>query len=384
MIASSVLDMLDKMSNAHPRVSRQFDQIKNSFKDAMWHIITDQLLTLVSDSEFDNGKDLIPFFNDFVKNLDKKINHLKYTRIAVSCSRQFENIGESIEFLEGIKERFKNTPSAKLYCQVSIAEKRLNLGDYNECLDILKEVESDLKAQNDVDQLVYSELYKTLAVYYRRKEKFSEFYQNGLQFLAYTSSEDLTDIEKREWCINMGKAILLGKDIYNIAELLEKDILKSLIDTDYEWLYEILQALNSGNVDTFEQALIQYHAQISQNDEIVKNKVQLQMKICILSLLDLIFHREKGDRNIDFELVAEVTKQPIEEVEFIIMKAMNLGLIKGIIDQVDQVVRITWVKPRMLPKDKLKFMSDKLGKWDEHIDTTIKMLENHCSELLQC
>ena len=384
MIASGVLDMLDKMSNDHPAVSSQLDNIKNSFKESLWHIITDQLLSLTNDPEFDQGKDLIILFNDFVKNLDKKINHLKYVRIAVNCSKQFEDISESITFLDELKDKFKDTPAAKLFCLVSIAEKRLNLGEYNESIDLLNEVESELKALNDVDQIVYSELYKTFAVYYRRKEKFSEFYQNGLQYLAYTSSDELSDIEKREWCINMGKAILLGKDIYNIAELLEKDILKSLENTDYEWLYEILQALNTANIDTFEESLVRFHAQISQNEEILKNEKQLQQKIRILALLDLVFHREKGDRNLDFELIADVTKISVDDVELLIIKAMNLGLVKGIIDQVDQVVRITWVKPRMLPKDKIKIMSDKLAKWDEQIDMTIKMLENHCSELLQC
>lgn len=376
--------MLNNLSNSHPAVSSQIDQIKASYNESMWHIITEQIYNLTLDPEFDQGKDLITFFNDFVIKMDKKINHLKYIRIAVNCSRQFENLAEGISFLEVVRDRLKDDSPAKLFCKVSIAEKLLHMGEYNDCIDLLKTVEDSLKVLNDVDQIVYSQLYKTLAVYYRRKEKFSEFYQNGLQFLAYTSDEELSDAEKREWCINMGKSVLLGKDIFNIEELIEKDMLKSLIGTDYEWLYEVLQALNSSNIDTFEDSLVRYHAHISQNEEIMKNEKQLQQKVRILALLDLIFHCEKGERNLDFNLIAETTKISIDEVEFIVMKAMNLGLVKGIIDQVDQVVRITWAKPRLLSKDKIKVMSDKLGRWDANIDETIKMLENHCSELLQC
>lgn len=91
MISSNVLEMLDKLGNAHPSVAEQVEQIRNNFKESMWHVITDQLYDLTADPEFDQGSDLIPFFNDFVKNLDKKINHLKYIRIAVNCSRQFQS-----------------------------------------------------------------------------------------------------------------------------------------------------------------------------------------------------------------------------------------------------------------------------------------------------
>ncbi|CAI2371977.1 unnamed protein product [Moneuplotes crassus] len=374
MISSNVVEMLDKLSLDHPAVGSQLEEIKNNYKESMWHIITDQLYNLTCDAEFDQGADLLTFFNDFVIKLDTKINELKYIRIAVNCSRQFQNIEEAITFLSGLEEKVKDSIGAQLFLKVSIAEKRLALGQYNECFDLLEEVEGQLKAQNDIDQIVYSELYKTLALYYRRKEKYTEFYQNGLQFLAYTPAEELTEQEKHEWCINMGKAILLGKDIYNIAELLEKDILKSLINTDYEWLYDILKALNTANIDEFEECLRKYEDKINSSEELVKNQNQLEQKIKILAFLDLIFHREKGDRNLGFELIADITRLRIEDVELLVMKSMSLGLVRGTIDQVDQIIRVSWVKPRMLPRDKIKIMSEKLAKWDVQIKHTLELL----------
>lgn len=286
----------------------------------------------------------------------------------------FIDIEEAISFLKDLEDRIKDSIGAVLYLKISIAEKRLALGQYNESFDLLSEVEGQLKAQNDVDQIVYSELYKTLALYYRRKEKYTEFYQNGLQFLAYTPSEVLTEQQKHEWCINMGKAILLGKDIYNIAELLEKDILKSLINTDFQWLYDILETLNTSNIEEFENCLVKYHDQISQSEELIKNQNQLHQKIRILAFLDLIFHREKGDRNLDFQLIADTTKIGVDDVELLVMKSMSLGLVQGTIDQVDQIVRVSWVKPRMLSKDKIKIMSEKLAKWDLQIKETLNLL----------
>lgn len=49
----------------------------------------------------------------------------------------------------------------------------------------------------------------------------------------------------------MGMAVLVGKEIYNIAELCEKETLKALIGTDHQWLYEILMTMDSGDISSF-------------------------------------------------------------------------------------------------------------------------------------
>lgn len=41
-------------------------------------------------------------------------------------------------------------------------------------------------------------------------------------------------------------AVLMGKKIFNISELLDKEILKSLVASDFEWLFDLLQTLGKG------------------------------------------------------------------------------------------------------------------------------------------
>lgn len=165
----------------------------------MWHNITNQIYEYVQLSTFDEGEDLISFFNDFVKNFQSRINELKFAQIGNFCSRQFEN---SIPFLSDIEESLKGIdPSGRLFLKVAIAQKKLDLGLYNDCIDILIEIEDKLRALHDVDQIVHSGLYRTMANYYKRKENHELFYQNGLQFLAYTKQSSLTDQEKKEWSV---------------------------------------------------------------------------------------------------------------------------------------------------------------------------------------
>ena len=45
------------------------------------------------------------------------------------------------------------------------------------------------------------------------------------------------------------------------------------------------------------------------------------------------------------------------------MKALSLKLIKGSIDQIDNVIVVQWVQPRVLDKEQLKNMQQRLVQW---------------------
>lgn len=179
----------------------------------------------------------------------------------------------------------------------------------------------------------------------------------------------------------MGMAVLVSKEIYNIAELCEKETLKALIGTDHEWLYEILMTLDSGNIERFLEVCHRFDI-FNRHEIIRKNQKQLDQKIRILAFLDLIFKREKSDSILTFVDVAWITQIEVEDVELLLMKSMSLGLIKGIIDQVDQTLRIIWVKPRMLSKQKIEIMKDKLSKWSKDCNEQLINLENYCGNQL--
>ena len=71
----------------------------------------------------------------------------------------------------------------------------------------------------DVDPKVYASLADIYAQYYRRKDDQENYYKSGMQFLAYTPESELSQEEKLQWSIRLGMAVLLGKKIFNITEL---------------------------------------------------------------------------------------------------------------------------------------------------------------------
>ena len=99
--------------------------------------------------------------------------------------------------------------------------------------------------------------------------------------------------------------------------------------------------MNNANVNEFIKAIEKHKAQIEYVPDIKANIEQIIKKIKILALLELIFKRQKEDRSIAFSVVAQTSEIKLEEVEWLLMKTMSLGLIRGEIDQIDQIVKVT-------------------------------------------
>ena len=64
------------------------------------------------------------------------------------------------------------------------------------------------------------------------------------------------------------------------------------------------------------------------------------------------------------------------------MKAMSLDLIKGNIDEVEELVHVDWILPRYLAKSHLEIMVAKLGDWERKMEDVIKAVEGQSEELL--
>lgn len=53
------------------------------------------------------------------------------------------------------------------------------------------------------------------------------------------------------------------------------------------------------------------------------------------------------------------------QVDWVLMRAMSLGLIRGSIDEVDQTVNVTWIQPRVLDKGSIQLLCSQLDDWTQ-------------------
>lgn len=73
----------------------------------------------------------------------------------------------------------------------------------------------------------------------------------------------------------------------------------------------------------------------------------------------MAFNLPKSNRVVGFSKVSSVCDVPAELVEFMVMKAAALGLLKVQIDQISEEVLITWVAPKVLGNEKISTMLNK-------------------------
>lgn len=350
----------------------------------MWYELTDPVLEYVKILGKEQAPQvLIEFYELFLRDLETKINYLKYAIIVASTSRRMENKTDANAFLAKIRDRLSINKEAQLLLRIEMATNMLTANLMIEAGDELLKIKDSIDKGECADTLIYSEFYKVYARYFHKRMEHEEFYQYALQFLAYSPSLSLNEEEKVEWSVNMGVAVILGKRIYNLGELIEKDILKSLTKTEFVWLYDLLHALNGGKVHDFYKALEHYKDQIEANVAIKNNLDNLIIKARIMALLDYVFTRQKEERSIPFAAIAKIADIKLEDVEWLAMKAMSLELIKGEIDEVEKIVKVTWVKPRVLDSERILIMKDTIEKWKVKVQKNLKDLEEKTGELVK-
>jgi 26S proteasome regulatory subunit N9 len=184
-------------------------------------------------------------------------------------------------------------------------------------------------------------------------------------FLSFTPLESLTAEERYVLATDMALASITGEETYNFGEVIATPILSSLQNTPNAWMFELVHVLNRGDIDQFNQLVDTHRAQYAAQPSLSGRHEMVKQKVVLLSLVNIAFERPSHDRQISFADIAAVTKIPLNQVEWVLMRAMSLKLIRGTIDEVDGQVNITWVQPRVLDKRQLALLGSQLDGWTE-------------------
>ena len=194
--------------------------------------------------------------------------------------------------------------------------------------------------------------------------------------------EELPTTEKQERAYELALSAILGEGLYNFGKLLIHPILESLNATPYEWIKSLLFQFNKGDMDGFERTT--KSKEFAKQPLLVNSIGFLRQKLCLMTLIEIVFKRSKESRgHMSFTEIANETRIPLDEVEHLVMKALSLGLIKGHIDQVSQIVLVTWVQSRILDKVQINNLRDRLTDWTEKVNSQVTSLESDASIFAQ-
>lgn len=318
----------------------------------------------------------------FLKTLEDNLNPVTLVQIVSRIVRiELESSPkEGLAFLSpllGTPEKkdtvFTKNPEAHVLLLSHIAFLQMRDSDHPASKKTFEKA-SEIVEHNVMSPPIYSVYYRAAAEYHKVVGTAADFFQNALQFLAYTPAPTISVESQRQWAFDIGMAALVGTGIYNFGEVLSHSIVSSLQGTEQEWLLLLLEAFSSGNLDQFDSVCSASSDKMNAQPVLVAHEEFLKQKITILALLELAFSRSL-EHSISFKDVENACRLPPKEVEYLLMRAMSLGLISGVIDNVDESFLVSRVRPRVLDREPIGEMAQRLSKWCGKVDNTLSFVD---------
>jgi 26S proteasome regulatory subunit N9 len=197
------------------------------------------------------------------------------------------------------------------------------------------------------------------------------------------TKETMTKDEQFALATDISLAALTGDGVFNFGEITTTPLLDAaLSQTSNAWLMELMHCFAQGDVDAFQRITDQHADAIAVQPALVSRAQVVKEKITLLALVSMIFERPSSERTLTFEEIATRTKLPSDkkDVEWLVMRALSLKLIKGCMDQVDQTLEVDWVMPRVLDQSQLKALCARYGEWAVKVNQTRQyMVDNAAS-----
>ncbi|KAK3384795.1 hypothetical protein B0H63DRAFT_559523 [Podospora didyma] len=370
MNVDTISDFLADQRDAAPEALQPLVlDFETLWERKLWHQLTNQLI------EFFNHPGSAPqrlqFYKVFVLKFADKINQLKLVDLALKAATQCRDNQERLSFMEAVVKKVDHEDSqdALVFATIAVARVRLDLADLDGAQKDLQRAERVLDGFDAVETIVHAAFYGANADYYQAKMDFGSYYRNALLYLACIDIKQLSPAERRSRAYDLSVAALVSTSIYNFGELLLHPILDALSEpgadgSDLKWLRDLLFAFNRGDLVAYD-TLVNH---IQANPLLTKHSRQLREKIYLAALTEAVFRRPPHDRAMTFDTIAAETKVRPDEIEHLIMKALSLGLLRGTIDQVDEVAHINWVQPKVLDMAQIENMRQRLKDWDSSVN----------------
>ncbi|KAI5925618.1 hypothetical protein F4810DRAFT_58365 [Camillea tinctor] len=338
-------------------------QFENYWERKLWHQLTDALIEFFADPRSEPQR--LQFYKVFILKFADKINQLKLVDLGLKAATQCRDDQERLTFLTDLAKKVdnENSQDAFVYATVAVARVELNLKDVDASRKNLDKAEKILDSFDSVETKVHAAFYQVNADYYQAKADFASYYRNALLYLACIDLSSLSPEERRSRAYDLGIAALVSDSIYNFGELLQHPILAALTG-EVAWLRELLLAFNRGDLAAYD--VLSGH--INSNPLLKEHMEEIRQKIYLAALTESVFRRPPHQRAMSFGTISADTKVRPDEIEHLVMKALSLGLVRGTIDEVDELVNFTWVQPRILDMSQIASMSQRLGEWGENVN----------------
>ena len=270
---------------------------------------------------------------------------------------------------------------ASLCLDMDIVLMKLKGGQTAEVKQNLDDALLVLNGISSAESFVFSKYYKSSLEYRKITGPPEHFYKEAITYLSYTPVHDIPSDQQYILATDMALAALISEGVYNFGEVLGTPVLHVLKSTPNSWLHDLVVALHRGSIDDFNSIVDANRETYFQQPSLSNKHEEMKQKVVLLSLMNMVFERASNDRTLNFIDIADRSRIPLNQVEWVLMRAMSLGLIEGSIDEITQTTNITWVQPRHMDIVQVGQLSTQLHSWAQRVKTVLCTIEAQTPEL---
>ncbi|KAG5190823.1 26S proteasome subunit like protein [Tribonema minus] len=376
-------EFCEQQAIQHPTLSDKYSQLSELFSRKLWHQLTVAVYDFVQDDANSQGDSFIRLYTDFIAKFEARINQLKLAQILCAVARKFADPADAAALLSSALEksaRLGPEPSLLLSSELGLTNLRRGMAE-----GVKEQLAKDKAALEDLegvaDTSVHSAHHLLACEYYKGVGPPEAFFRSALMYLAYTPLESMAAERQQQLATDISLAAITGDGVYNFGEVVATAAVKALAGTPNAWLGELLDAFNRGDIDAFNAITADHQAAIASQPVLATRAEFVKEKMALMCLVNMVFERSSHERDFPFAEVAKRTRLPLDQVEWLVMRAMSQGLVRGVMDEVAQVVHVTWVQPRVLDRQQIGHLEARLESWKTSVGSALQYMETQTPEL---
>ena len=376
--------LFERITTQHPQFTELCTTLNDLKTKKLYFQLTNEIFNFINNQFISTLNLYKEFYDVFIYDIQTKIAPTKLIQIITKINKQLQPAA-AIELLQSIEKVIEIDIAARCLYYSLLAELYIHQNELIQSRDLLEKAQIMLAHEEGLESIVYSEYYRITAVFYQVKQNPNLYYKNIVNYLKYVDIKTLEIDDQLVLAKNMMMSSLLGENVFDFASFLNSplavhfgtgEVLPGITQnmTELNGLFMLIKAINSGMMNEVNTTLEGLKEFIMKENALAHHLDKIKEKASLVCLMELIFRTQSTKRTFSFEKISEVTLVPLQKVEVLIMRAMNLELVKGFIDQCKEEVTFTWVMPRVLDKEQFLYVKQQLDEWESMTRKTLELL----------
>ena len=374
MLTQAKVDaVVDELAKKLPADLVHYPQdMKRLYDGKLWHELSRLLIQFANEPV---ARVTLPWlFASFIGDLFLNLSPEAYCHVAIAAASVYGSSNDAISILQDTLTRFRNTKQtgnvkAVIVLTGCALADQLLPADIKAARDILqKECKPIIDNMMGLDNKVHKAYYRSLVNLAKAKGDFEGFYDAAMSVLSFIDADEQLSAD---WCHDLIVSALLSRKVYSFAKLLnyQSVILEPLGKQGYNWLWDLIEAFNCGDVEKAGILLAK-----NQHAVLLQHGKHLQEKLSLMALAVSVFEfvALRGNRDIPLdELAGKLNFKNAGEAERLLLKAFAYDILSGKIDGLNNRVHISNVQPRHLSMDQIAELQTSFEAWRDQIDQMI-------------